>query len=135
MSELDPPAQRDSGRERPVQDHIDIEELALRTTIGIFPEERDRKQDVTLHLRLYTDLRPAGVSDRIEDAINYKNVTKGIIALVESSRFDLIESLAEQVATQVLDGYPIEGLRLKVEKPGALRHARTVAVTIYRTRA
>lgn len=122
-----------TGRDRSTSDWIDIEDLSIRTYIGIFPQEKDRKQEVILNLRLFVDMRRAGRSDSIDDAVDYKSVTKGIIALVESARFDLLEALAERIAAWVLDGSAISRLTLRVEKPGALRHARTVAVTIHRS--
>lgn len=116
-------------------DFIDIEGLSIRTIIGIFDEERVRKQEVVLFLRMYTDMTAAARSDQIEDAVDYKSITKRVIALVRDSEFFLLERMAEQVAQLVLEHSAVQQVRVRVEKPGALRYARTVAVTIERCRA
>ena len=73
------------------QDQIHIKNLLLRTIVGINPEERKNKQDVLINLTLYTDHSVAGASDNIEDATNYRTITKQIIRLVEESQFYLVE--------------------------------------------
>lgn len=114
-------------------DYIDIEKLTVRTVIGIFDDERIRFQDVVLHLRLYVDCRRAGDSDDIADATDYKQITKRVIAHVRASQFFLIEKLAATVANLILEEFSVPRVRVRIEKPGALRHARTVAVTIERS--
>lgn len=116
------------------EDCIEIEALSVRTLIGIFPEERQRKQQVLVTLRLVTDTRRPGASDRIEDALDYKRLTKQVIELVEDARFELLEALAEAIAAHVLTHYPVPRVTVRIDKPGALRFARTVAVTITRDR-
>ncbi len=114
-------------------DTIQIENLTVRTVIGILDRERDRHQEVCLQLTLWTDIRPAGKSDKIEDAVDYRSLTKKIIEHVAASSCFLIERLAEEIARLVLDEKGVEAVRLKVEKPGALRHTSTVAIEIFRT--
>jgi dihydroneopterin aldolase len=114
------------------RDVIEIEGLSLRATIGIFDFERDRRQEVIVSLRLHTDIRAAATSDDIARALDYKRVTKRVIDLVEGSSFFLVETLAERIASLVLEEPLAERVEVRVEKPGALRHARTVAVEIVR---
>ncbi|MBF0623781.1 MAG: dihydroneopterin aldolase [Magnetococcales bacterium] len=116
-------------------DRIDIRDLHLRTLIGIEDWERKNRQDVMLQLTLWTDLTRAGRSDRIEDTVNYKTLAKRVIALTEASSFQLVEALAQRVADLCLDDPGVERVRVQVDKPGALRFARTVGVTIERCRS
>jgi FolB domain-containing protein len=116
-------------------DRIVIEDLFLRCIVGINPEERIKQQDVNLRLVLHADLRQAGRTDDIEDTINYKAVKVAVREFVEGSSFLLIEKLANEVARRCLDDPRVEQVDVRVEKPGALRFARTVAVEISRTRA
>lgn len=115
-------------------DKIIISDLSLRAVIGVYPEERREKQDVVLNIELECDLRAAGGSDDLTDTIDYKNLKKSILALLERSRFQLIESIAEAVAGLCLEDTRIMAVRIRVDKPGALRFARTVAVEIERRR-
>ena len=71
-------------------DRILIKNLLVRGILGIKPEEREKLQDIVINLELEADLRPAGASDAIDDAVNYRSVTKDVIALVESSRFHTV---------------------------------------------
>lgn len=117
-------------------DRVQIHDLLLRCIVGINPDERDKPQDVLLNLALYVDVRRAGASDDIADAVNYKQVTKRVIDLVENSRFYLVEKLATEVARLILTEFPaVARVTVQLEKPGALRFARSVGVLIERTAA
>jgi FolB domain-containing protein len=116
-------------------DQIIIRDLLLRGIIGINPDERVKKQDILLNVVLYTDIRRAAASDDIADAANYKEISKRVIEFVESSSFLLVERLVTEVARLILSEYPISRVRVRVEKPGALRFARSVGIEIDRERA
>jgi dihydroneopterin aldolase/2-amino-4-hydroxy-6-hydroxymethyldihydropteridine diphosphokinase len=116
-------------------DQIQIRDLLLRTVIGINDEERRNRQDVLINITLRTDTRVAGASDNIQDAVNYRTVTKRIVELVEGSQFYLVEKMASEIAAICLQDPRVEGATVRVEKPGALRFARSVGVEIERTRA
>jgi FolB domain-containing protein len=115
-------------------DTILIKDLLLRTIIGVNDDEREKVQDVLINVALQTDTRAAGASDRIEDAVNYRTVAKEIIELVESSRYYLVEKMAEEIAKLCLAHAGVQVARVRVEKPGALRFARSVGVEIERRR-
>jgi FolB domain-containing protein len=115
-------------------DQIQIKDLHLRTIIGINDEERRNRQDVLINIILYADTRAAGRSDDISDAVNYRTITKEVIELVENSSFFLVEKMAAQIAAICLADPRVERTRVRVEKPGALRFARSVGVEIDRAR-
>lgn len=116
-------------------DEIRINGLHLRTIIGINGEERRDRQDVLISLVLFVDTRTAGRTDDIADApVNYRTLTKRVITRVEASEFHLIERLAEEIARLCLEEQAVERVRVEVEKPGALRFARSVSVVIERGR-
>jgi FolB domain-containing protein len=114
-------------------DRIEIHDLLLRCIVGINPEERVKKQDVIINLTLYGDMRAAGGSDDIADAINYKTLTKRLIDHVEESQYFLVERLAHSLAEIAVQEFGVERAIVSVEKPGALRFARSVGVVIERT--
>ncbi|WP_339727861.1 dihydroneopterin aldolase [uncultured Gimesia sp.] len=115
-------------------DQIHISDLLLRTIIGINEEERNKRQDVLINLTMQVDLRAAGRSDEIRDAVNYRTITKEIIDLIENSQFQLVEKMADEVAKICLQDDRVQQTTIRIEKPGALRFARSVGVTIDRTR-
>ena len=118
-----------------MNDRILIQDLMLRTIIGINDEERRNRQDVLINISLHADTRAAGASDDIEDAVNYRTITKRVIKRVEGSKFYLVERMAAEIATICLDDPRVEAVDVRVEKPGALRFARSVGVEIHRTRS
>ena len=115
-------------------DQIQIKDLRLRTIIGINDEERRNLQEVLINIMLHVDTRQAGLSDNIVDAVNYRTITKSVIALVEESRFFLVEKLVTEIAELCLENPQVERVQVSVEKPGALRFARSVGITIERSR-
>ena len=116
-------------------DQIQIKDLFLRAIIGINEEERSNRQDILINIVLYADTRAAGASDDISDAVNYRTITKRLIKLVEESEFYLVEKMAAGIAAICLEDPRVEEVSVRVEKPGALRFARSVGVEIRRTRS
>lgn len=115
-------------------DTVFIEDLRIETVIGIYEWERQIRQVVALDLEMAFDNRKPAASDRIEDTLNYKAVSKRLIAFVEGSSFQLVETLAERCAAIVMDEFSVSWLRLKLAKPGAVRGSKSVGVVIERGR-
>jgi dihydroneopterin aldolase len=115
-------------------DKVFIENLMVETVIGIFDWEREIRQAVSLDLEMAYDIRRAAESDSIDDTLDYKAVSKRLIQFIEQSEFQLVEALAEKCATIVLDEFPVNWLRLKLSKPGAVRGSSAVGVIIERSR-
>jgi dihydroneopterin aldolase len=115
-----------------MMDRIFIEDLSIQTVIGIYDWEREIKQLVSLDLELEFDITRAAETDSIEDTLDYKAVSKRLIRFIEESEFQLVEALAERCAAIVLDEFPVNWLRLKLGKPGAVRGSSAVGVIIER---
>ncbi len=115
-------------------DIVYIKQLEIETLIGINDWERKIRQKVRIDLEMATDISTAGKTDNIDDTLNYKTIAKRIIQFVESSKFLLIEALAENVAAIILEEFQIPWLKLTLSKPGAIRGSRDVGVIIERGR-
>ncbi|MCY4018869.1 MAG: 2-amino-4-hydroxy-6-hydroxymethyldihydropteridine diphosphokinase [Chloroflexi bacterium] len=113
-------------------DIIEIKNLRLQTTIGFSPHELDRLQDIVISLRIGTDRQRAAETDDPSDVFNYKTVNKAVISLVKRSRFRLLEKLAEEIAKTIIAGFEAQFVQVSIQKPGALRHADSVGITIER---
>jgi FolB domain-containing protein len=114
------------------EDQIHIKDLLVRGIVGVNDEERRKRQDILVNLTLLTDTRKASETDDLDDSCNYRTVSKAVIALVEGSEFFTVEKLAAVIARDVLEYEGITEVTVTVEKPGALRFARSVGVTITR---
>ena len=115
-----------------MSDRILVKDLLLRCIIGIHDWEREKKQDVLVNIELEADCGPAGRSDDFNDAVDYRALTKRVISLIETSGFYLVEKMAEEIAILCLEDPRVEVARVRVEKPGALRFARSVGVEVER---
>lgn len=113
-------------------DTVFIEDLRIETVIGIYEWERQIRQVIAIDLEMAFDNRKPAASDRIEDTLDYKAVAKRLIAFVETSTFQLVETLAESCAQLVLTEFDVAWLRLRLAKPGAVRGSKSVGVKIER---
>ena len=109
---------------------IEITNLRLRTIIGINDWERVNKQDIVINITIDYDASQSAVTDRIEDTLDYKALTKKIIHLVENTQFFLLEKLTRSVLDIVLAAPLVLHARVRIEKPLALRFADSVSVEL-----
>ncbi len=116
-------------------DKILIKDLLARGIIGINDWERENPQDILINIEIEADLSRAGASDNIEDSINYRTLTKRVIAHAESANRLTVEALAADLAAICLEEPNTQKVRVRVEKPGALRFAKSVGVEIERQRS
>jgi FolB domain-containing protein len=115
-------------------DKIIIKDLLVRGIIGINDWERESPQDILINIAIVADLSKAGDTDNVEDTINYRTVTKRVIAHTESASHFTVEALATDIANICLEESKAQGVQVRVEKPGALRFAKSVGVQIERSR-
>lgn len=109
---------------------ISIKNLRLRTFIGFNPEERIKKQDVVLNIRISYKLNPSVLDDEVESALNYKTITKKVIRQVEEGRFLLLEKLVSDVLTTCSSHPDVMHASVTIDKPHALRFAESVSLTL-----
>ena len=116
-------------------DRIFLRDLRTEATIGIYDWERKIKQTLSLDFELPADNRRAAATDRIEDTLDYKTLAKRVLSFIEASRYELVETLAEELAQLILAEFDVAWVKLSVNKVGAIRGSRDVGVMIERTRA
>jgi 7,8-dihydroneopterin aldolase/epimerase/oxygenase len=116
-------------------DRVFLRGLTAECVIGFIDWERRVKQTVVVDLELPVDCRHAAVSDDVRDTVDYKKVSKRVIAFIEASEFMLVETLAQRLAMLILEEFTLEWIRLSINKPGAIRNSRDVGVSIERSRA
>ena len=107
-----------------------IKGLQAQSVIGVYAWEREIRQTLVLDLEMASDTARAAASDQIDDALDYAAISSRVISLVEGSEYQLIESLAEEVARMVLNDFGVSWLRLRLSKPGAVAAAEDVGVII-----
>lgn len=115
-------------------DQVFIKDLLVRGIIGINDWEREKPQDILINIVLYADLTKAGEMDDISHSINYRTISKKAQARVETAKRLTVEALAADIANICLEDPGVLKVRVKVEKPNAVRFARSVGVEVERTR-
>jgi len=116
-------------------DRIFLRGLTTECIIGFIDWERRVKQTVVLDIELPVDCRRAATRDDVADTLDYKRVAKRVLAFVEASEYQLVETLAHRLALVLVQEFALPWVRLSLNKPGAIRHSRDVGVAIERTRA
>ena len=115
-------------------DKIILTDLRIDAVIGIWDWEKRNPQTISIDLEMQTDTKKASQLDSIEDALDYKAVSKRVKQFIQASQFNLIETLAENVATIILEEFDVQWLKLRISKPFAIRNSRNVGVSIERTK-
>ncbi len=115
-------------------DRILIKDLALEGIVGIKPDERVKRQPILVNAELFVDTSKAAHTDDIDDAVNYRTITKAMIAHIEAGEPMLVERLVQELADICLEDTRVQKVKISVEKPGALRFARSVGIKITRSR-
>lgn len=109
---------------------IRIKNLRLRTFIGIKDDETKNKQDVLINAEIHYCAEKARNSDNMDDALNYRTITKKIISLVEDNRFSLLELLTDQVLNITSEHTWVDFAKVEIDKPHALRFADSVSMEL-----
>jgi FolB domain-containing protein len=116
-------------------DQIIIKDLIARGIIGINDSERVNPQEILINVVLFTDISKAGESDDIEDSVNYRTIAKKLQAHAETAKRLTVEALATDLARLCLEDPLVQKVRVRVEKPGAVRFSRSVGVEIERSQS
>jgi FolB domain-containing protein len=114
-------------------DQIFIKDLLIRGVIGISEREREQPQDILVNIVIFSDIHKAGETDNVDDSVNYRTVAKKVFAHVEKVQRYTVEALSTDIAKLVLAEPNVSMVRVKVEKPGAVRFSKSVGVEIERS--
>lgn len=115
-------------------DQVFIKDLLVRGIIGINDWERENPQDILINIILFTDIRKAGKSDNLSDCVNYRTVAKVVYKHAETAQRFTVEALATDIAEICLSFPNVDKVRVRVEKPNAVRFSKSVGVEIERSR-
>ena len=115
-------------------DQVFITDLVARGIIGVNDWEREQPQEILINIVLFTDLHQAGQNDDVHDSVDYSSVAKKVRAHAETAQRLTVEALAADLAKVCLEAPRVEKVRVRVEKPGAVRFSRSVGVEIERTK-
>ena len=115
-------------------DTIVLHGLEVKAAVGVFEWEKRIEQTLKVDIEMAADAEAAAASDRIEDTLDYKAVAHRVREFVAGADCALVETLAQRLAEALMDEFGIGWLRLSLQKPGAVRGAKSVGVVIERGR-
>ena len=115
-------------------DKISIKDIELRCIIGISEDERKQKQNIILNLTYYASTRISGRTDNIKDCVNYSTIYKDLISYVESSHFNTLEGLSNNLAKRYILKFNVERINIKIRKPEVLRFSKGPEIEIDRSK-
>ncbi|WP_434356981.1 dihydroneopterin aldolase [Parasalinivibrio latis] len=113
-------------------DTVFIEQLEVIMTIGVYDWEKTIKQKLVLDIEMAHDNRPAAQSDDVSLALDYAAVSERVTSHLTDKPIELVERVAEEVASLIMTEFGVPWIRVRVAKPGAVVNARAVGVTIER---
>jgi FolB domain-containing protein len=113
-------------------DKILIQNLRLQGILGVYERERTILREILINVTLYTDTHPAGQTDNLVDCVDYSQVVKEIRDHVNEAQRYTVEALAEDIANLCLSHKGVQSVKVRVDKPGAIKDAETVGVEIER---
>ena len=115
-------------------DKIFIVDLPVNCIIGVYPEEKIHKQKLVFNITIESDLSNCIHSDNVSDTVDYEMVESKVIKFVEKSNYSLIETLAEKLSILILEEKLINNVKIRIDKPNALKRASSAAIEIIRTK-
>ena len=115
-----------------LNDTIFVTDLRIDAVVGIWDWERALPQTISIDLEMATDISAAAEADNIEATLDYRAVSKRVTAFVQESQFQLIETMAEQVAALIREEFGVAWLKVTVHKPWAVSGSRDVGISIER---
>jgi dihydroneopterin aldolase len=115
-------------------DKVFVKGLRADAFIGVYDWEHEQTQPLIMDLTMQWDQQLAGASDDLADALDYDSLSKAVVALVQSRPRQLIETVAAEIATLVLEQFKVATVTVRVEKPNAVAAATTVGVEITRSK-
>jgi D-erythro-7,8-dihydroneopterin triphosphate epimerase len=109
---------------------IRIKNLRLRTFIGIKEEERNNRQDVVVNVVITTNIHDAVVKNELETSLNYRDISKSLIHLLDGQRFELMEQMTFAALSKIMEHPKVLSCQIEIDKVGALRYCDSVSMTL-----
>lgn len=113
-------------------DTIFLHGIKADCVVGVWEWEKQITQKIIVDIDMRFDIKPAAASDNLNDTLNYKAVAEDVIEMLEASRFDLIEKMAEEVANLVQKKFGVKWIKVRINKGGAVKHVGSVGILIER---
>ena len=113
---------------------IFIKDFIIHEIIGIHDYEKAKKQKIKFNIVIDVNQNTLPNEKDLRSIINYENITKQLESLVKNKKYNFLESLAEDSFVEIFKDKRINSVKIKIEKPDALKNAESVGIEVFKTR-
>lgn len=114
-------------------DYIFVRDLSIEMSAGIYDHEKSHKQRVIFYLRIGVQSNKDRDLSSIQDVASYEDVVNTIIKITNAKHYDLLEELAELIASNILAMQFVDNVQIVIEKPDIIKQTRSVGIEIFRS--
>ena len=111
-----------------------IKDFIIEEIIGFHESENIKKQKIQFNVVLDIDHRTIPNEKNEKSIVNYEKITKKLEKLVKNKKYNFLESLAEDSFEEIFKDKRINSVKIKIEKPDAIKTANSVGVEVFKTR-
>jgi len=113
-------------------DVVIVKDLRFKTIIGLWDWERQMQQVVSIDLEMAWDMSRAAKSEDLEDALDYKSVSRQVEKFVQEKKFKLVEAAADGIAAMIMKDFDVPWIKVAINKPYAVTGSKSVGVVVER---
>ena len=113
-------------------DIVFVRDLRFKTIVGLWDWERLMPQTVSIDLEMGWDMSSAAKTEDLDDALDYKSVSRRVEAFVQEQKFKLVEAAADAIAAMVMNEFSVPWIRVAIHKPFAVTGSKSVGVVVER---
>jgi len=111
-----------------------IKDFIIEEIIGFYKHEKEKKQKIIFNIVLDIDQSSLPDEKDIKSIVDYEKITNKLENLTKSKKYNFLESLAEDSFKEIFEDKRINSIKIKIEKPEAIKNARSVGVEVFKTR-
>ena len=114
---------------------IFIKDFIIHEIIGVHDYEKVKKQKIKFNIVIDVNQNTLPNEKDLRSIINYENITKQLESLVKNKKYNFLESLAEDSFVEIFKDKRISSVKIKIEKPDAIKNASSAGVEIFKSRS
>ena len=111
-----------------------IKDFIIEEIIGIHEHEKIKKQKIKFNIVLNVNQSSIPDEKDIKSIVDYEKITNKLENLTKSKKYNFLESLAEDSFKEIFEDKRIKSVTIKIEKPDAIKNAKSVGVEVFKTR-
>ena len=125
---------KSKSNKKSIKRNVFIKDFVIEEIIGIHPHEKTKKQKIKFNIVIEVDQHTVPDEQNIKSIVDYEKITNKLENLTKSKKYNFLESLAEDSFKEIFEDERIKSATIKIEKPQAIKKAKSVGVEVFKTR-